>query len=700
MAGLVDAGGAGVGAQHAAPLLAARRLPLKAASAVGAEPRLEPRYADVALPVPVPRSYTYLIPAELAERVVPGSRVVVPVQRRQVVGLVVAVDVPAPEVPARPIAVAPDGEPVLSAALIELGRWIGSYYGAPLGLALRALLPGALWSVQRPAGPPEQAERVLVLTEALPSLLERERAFRSAPKRRVCYEALEALGGSAPVRHLVDRLGLTRAGLDGLVQQRLAPYTDVPRARAPFAGRSSPPPPSLTEGQRAVVAGIAATPPDIPVLIHGVTGSGKTLVYLDLLRSVVASGQGAILLVPEIALTPQTVARVRGVFGDQVAVLHSGLSDAERASRGRGPRDPLDRAARSCGAGGALPLRAGDPAAEPPRLRHVPPVPRVRRRARLPALRHHPHGPPDAAGIALSLLWARGADSGGVPGVRQGDPADARARHPAARALREPAVPRGPDRPHGSRHHEHQVGTPSHPRAHGPGKARHPARHPDDREGAGFPQRDRGGRGGRRHWAPPSRLPSRRAHVSARGTSGGAGGPGAQRRAGVRPDAGARPPRNSGSRCSLGCRLRGRRAAVARAAQPCLPAARRAGAVRRRPRGRAAGPGRGGGRRGVAQAREHGAAGWRADGAGTGAVSDHAAQGALALARAHQVAGSAPDRSGGARVGAGERRGRARGGRRGPRSRFITVTYLPPRRQTRTLTVHSAFRIPHSALAL
>src|SRR5438309_12100781 len=62
-----------------------------------------------------------------------------------------------------------------------------------------------------------------------------------------------------------------------------------------------PPPPSLTEGQRAVVAGIAATPPDIPVLIHGVTGSGKTLVYLDLLRSVVASGQGAILLVPEIA---------------------------------------------------------------------------------------------------------------------------------------------------------------------------------------------------------------------------------------------------------------------------------------------------------------------------------------------------------------------------------------------------------------
>src|SRR5947199_6816022 len=317
---------------------AARRLPLKAASAVGAEPRLQPRYAEVVLPVPVPRTYTYLIPAELAPRIVPGSRVVVPVRRRQVVGLVLAVDVPAPEVPARPIAVAPDDEPALSVTLIELGRWVGSYYGAPLGMALRALLPGALWSVQRPAGPPEQAERVLVLTEALPSLLERERAFRSAPKRRVCYEALEALGGSAPVRHLVDRLGLSRAVLDGLVKQRLARYTDVPRARDPFAGLSSPPPPGLTEARRAVVAGIAATPPDIPVLIHGVTGSAKTLVYLDPLRSVVASGQGAILLVPEIALTPQTVARVRGVFGDQVAVLHSGLSDGERADAWRALR--------------------------------------------------------------------------------------------------------------------------------------------------------------------------------------------------------------------------------------------------------------------------------------------------------------------------------------------------------------------------
>jgi primosomal protein N' (replication factor Y) len=205
-------------------------------------------------------------------------------------------------------------------------------------MALRALLPGALWSVQRPAGPAEGSDRVVALVATVPSLLERERVFKRSPKRRVAYEALEALGGSAPQRHLVRRLGLSPAVLDGLVRQGLARYADVARPRDPFAGLSSPPPPELTADQRRVVAGILATPPETPVLIEGVTGSGKTLVYLDVLRDVVASGNGAILLVPEIALTPQTVARVRGVFGDQVAVLHSALSDGERADAWRALR--------------------------------------------------------------------------------------------------------------------------------------------------------------------------------------------------------------------------------------------------------------------------------------------------------------------------------------------------------------------------
>jgi len=312
-----------VGAQHAAPLL-------------------EPRYAEVILPLPVPRAYTYLIPVELEARVAPGARVVVPVQRRQVVGVVSAVDVDPPLPPsagtARPILAAPDDQPALLPSLLALGRWMGRYYGAPPGLALRALLPGALWSVRRPAGPAPAGDRVVTLVARLPSLLERERAFRRSPKRRVAYEALEGLGGSAPVPHLVNRLGLSRAALDGLVRQGLAAYADVARPRDPFSDVSSPPPPELTADQRRVVEGILAAPVETPLLIQGVTGSGKTLVYLEVLRHVVRSGRGAILLVPEIALTPQTVARVRGVFGDQVAVLHSALSDGERADAWRALR--------------------------------------------------------------------------------------------------------------------------------------------------------------------------------------------------------------------------------------------------------------------------------------------------------------------------------------------------------------------------
>ncbi|HUL03181.1 MAG TPA: primosomal protein N' [Gemmatimonadales bacterium] len=294
--------------------------------------------AEVVLPLPISRTYAYRVPAELAARAVPGARVVVPVRRRGAIGIVVSV---APADPARDlkdIVAAPDDEPALSPAMLRLGRWIAGYYGAPVGLAVRALLPGALWRAGQPAGPREGGERVMILTRRLPSLLEREQAFQRSPKRRTAYEALEALGGEAPVRHLVEQLHVSPGVLNGIVTAGLARIDLRTAPRDPFADLSSPPPPSLTPDQERVVAEIHATPVSTAVLIHGVTGSGKTLVYLELLRRVVSEGGGAILLVPEIALTPQTVARVRGVFGDQVAVLHSGLSEGERADAWRALR--------------------------------------------------------------------------------------------------------------------------------------------------------------------------------------------------------------------------------------------------------------------------------------------------------------------------------------------------------------------------
>ena len=308
----------------------------------------EPRLVAVVLPVPVDRSYLYAVPPALIERAVPGARVVVPLRQRKVVGIVTEVvsRPPAAGMSIKPIIAAPDDDPALSSALLQLGQWISDYYGAPLGLALRAILPAPLWSVAKPGGPAPATERLFVLAgNGLDSLLERERRFKRAPKRRAVYETVEALGGSAPVSHLTKQLKLSPAVLAGLVDQGLARFERVPEMRDPFQNLSSPPPPSLTEDQRRVVQGILGTNLDQPVLVHGVTGSGKTLVYLDVLRSVVASGNGAILLVPEISLTPQTVARVRGVFGDQVAVLHSGLSDGERADAWRALRSGERRVA-------------------------------------------------------------------------------------------------------------------------------------------------------------------------------------------------------------------------------------------------------------------------------------------------------------------------------------------------------------------
>src|ERR1700704_66355 len=154
------AGDPNVGAEHAAPLPR------------DVDSRIAPRYAEVVLPVPVPRTYTYLVPPELEPRVVPGARVVVPVQRRQVVGggAAGAAPPPAPTVTAKPVLAAPDAEPAITPPLFALGVWISRYYGTPLGLALRTLGPAAWWSGRRPAGPAEQVERVLTLTAALPSL--------------------------------------------------------------------------------------------------------------------------------------------------------------------------------------------------------------------------------------------------------------------------------------------------------------------------------------------------------------------------------------------------------------------------------------------------------------------------------------------------------------------------------------------------
>ena len=356
-------------------------------------------YAHVALPLPLHSTYTYRIPEALADRVVPGARVVVPLRDRELIALVVELSDEPPSVAARDLLAAPDDEPALPLPLLRTARWIADYYGAPVGLTLRAVLPGGMWgqsqvivtrvaarpltrgvagdvlewlgerggeaavptiarALKRPVWdavdrlarvgavslrvePPDTGadgatERLLVLAGEPPSLLERAALFKRKARQRALYEAVEGLGGRAPVRHVVEQLGFSDAVVRGLVKAHLARVESAERLRDPFADTPASPPPSpLTPDQDAALAAIGSLAPGEGALLFGVTGSGKTLVYLEAVRRVLAAGRSAIVLVPEIGLTPQTVSRFRGAFGDQVAVLHSALSDGERADAWR-----------------------------------------------------------------------------------------------------------------------------------------------------------------------------------------------------------------------------------------------------------------------------------------------------------------------------------------------------------------------------
>jgi primosomal protein N' (replication factor Y) (superfamily II helicase) len=287
---------------------------------------------DVALPVPLFRTFTYEVNGDAAHAVTTGSRVVVPFRQRREIGIVVGEGKPRAGVSPKRVLEVPDPEPVIDPPLLALCRWLSEYYVTPLGVALRSALPAALSGAASPA-PAVKTRRVVVLARELPSLLRRERIFARAPQQRALFELLESLGSRAPVEHLLEQLQFSPSVLKGLVARGLAVVESEVVARDPFATRVAPPPASHapTAAQQTAIDALRAATPGEAFLLHGVTGSGKTLVYIELLRHVVNErGRTAIVLVPEIALTPQTVDRFRAVFGDRIAVLHSALSDGER----------------------------------------------------------------------------------------------------------------------------------------------------------------------------------------------------------------------------------------------------------------------------------------------------------------------------------------------------------------------------------
>ncbi|CAN5693148.1 primosomal protein N' [soil metagenome] len=302
---------------------------------------------EVALPVPPLRNFTYRIASAVPE----GTRVRVPFAGRKLIGWVVGEAAPPRELKQiLDVDTVLDEEPSVTPDLLALCRWIAEYYIAPLGLVLRGALPAVLSNTAR-TDPPGRTRRVLRITRELPSLTSREEIFGRAQRQRECYELVETLGGQVDVAHLTETLGFSAGVLRGLVDKNVAELADERLDRDPFADMDPGAPARHvpTAAQAAALSELidaSRTGADRPFLLYGVTGSGKTLVYIELLREVVQrQGRGAIVLVPEIALTPQTVSRFRAEFGDIVAVLHSALSDGERFDAWRALREGSRRIA-------------------------------------------------------------------------------------------------------------------------------------------------------------------------------------------------------------------------------------------------------------------------------------------------------------------------------------------------------------------
>jgi primosomal protein N' (replication factor Y) (superfamily II helicase) len=290
--------------------------------------------ARVTLDIALGKEFDYLIPKEWQELVEVGTRVKVPFAQRQVLGCVTALLDSSPHANLRPILKTIGRQSHVTPKILELARWLGDYYCCPPETALKTVLPEAVrkekegWREQlfvRALPPPETKPK---LSKRQSEILELARAGQELPLQDLLRQANTT---AQTLRRLEDK---------GLIH--IAPQISE---RDPYGREIILPTQALAlnpEQQRAVAeitgaagAGGGADKPKPVFLLHGVTGSGKTEVYLQAIAHALQQGRGAIVLVPEISLTPQTVERFKARFSGGavrtlVAVLHSHLSTGER----------------------------------------------------------------------------------------------------------------------------------------------------------------------------------------------------------------------------------------------------------------------------------------------------------------------------------------------------------------------------------
>ncbi len=291
-------------------------------------------YIRVIIDRAIHRELDYLVPEALSERVGVGSRVRVPFREKSALATVVAVLDHSEAKGLRPVEAVVGDAPTLSEELLDLARWISAYYCCPIEAVMRSLLPQVIrraevgWKKQlfvQPAGKIDSEEV--------------EKLRRRAPRQAELLEALSRLETPIRAADLLRQTSLDNQTLRALVKRGLAELREEAVVRDPHADEQFVATSNLVLNPeqlfalKEIIQALDLPESARPILLHGVTGSGKTEIYLQAIRAALERGRSAIVLVPEISLTPQTVERFKGRFAeaqDAVAVLHSHLSQGER----------------------------------------------------------------------------------------------------------------------------------------------------------------------------------------------------------------------------------------------------------------------------------------------------------------------------------------------------------------------------------
>jgi primosomal protein N' (replication factor Y) len=304
-------------------------------------------FAEVALFMPLGRSYSFSIPDALAATAVTGARVVCGLRGRRILGVVLSVGHGDPGVARhklKPILAVVDAEPVVPAELLGFLCELSNYYLAPIGEVLRLAVPAVertrARALEQEGLSPERRLSAVGRALAYVSALSPEPNRLAALEAQLKGQAKEvwrhlATEHSARLPDLIERWGNARAAVRklealGLVQTEQRSEIDAQFFSGPIVPDV---PPQLNAAQASAVSAIAqqlTAGVNQAFLLHGVTASGKTEVYLRAVQAALELGGSALILVPEIALTPQLVGRFRARLGDTIAVLHSGLSQRQR----------------------------------------------------------------------------------------------------------------------------------------------------------------------------------------------------------------------------------------------------------------------------------------------------------------------------------------------------------------------------------